>query len=156
MCFKQVCQTVWNPYLFSKNNYCVRETDQIIYNHWFSKWRISSSLVRKLLWSFSLFIVFPRSIDNLCTKLQVIILFFSISLGTFPRKFSQFSRGLVRLLSSKAPKVNWIAQMGQQQSKGELLFQQVNYGNIEGIKSLRNEGASLEVSTIFLPIFLCI
>lgn len=34
--------------------------------------------------------------------------------------------------------------MGQQQSKGELLFQQVNYGNIEGIKSLHSEGASLE------------
>ncbi|KAM3326776.1 putative E3 ubiquitin-protein ligase XBAT35 isoform X1 [Capsicum chacoense] len=34
--------------------------------------------------------------------------------------------------------------MGQQQSKNELLYQQVNYGNIEGIKSLRNEGAGLE------------
>ncbi|KAJ4956243.1 hypothetical protein NE237_013026 [Protea cynaroides] len=34
--------------------------------------------------------------------------------------------------------------MGQQQSKDELLYQQVNYGNIEGIKSLRREGAGLE------------
>ncbi|MCD7445815.1 hypothetical protein HAX54_000053 [Datura stramonium] len=34
--------------------------------------------------------------------------------------------------------------MGQQQSKGELLYQQVNYGNIEGIKSLHREGAGLE------------
>ncbi|KAK4482464.1 hypothetical protein RD792_009621 [Penstemon davidsonii] len=34
--------------------------------------------------------------------------------------------------------------MGQQQSKDELLYQQVNYGNIEGIKALRNEGAGLE------------
>lgn len=36
--------------------------------------------------------------------------------------------------------------MGQQQSKDELLYQQVNYGNIEGIKALRNDGAGLEVS----------
>ena len=35
--------------------------------------------------------------------------------------------------------------MGQQQSKDELLYQQVSYGNIEGIKSLRAEGAGLEV-----------
>ena len=35
--------------------------------------------------------------------------------------------------------------MGQQQSKGELLFQQVSYGNAEGIRSLRREGADLEV-----------
>ncbi|KAF5941882.1 hypothetical protein HYC85_019524 [Camellia sinensis] len=34
--------------------------------------------------------------------------------------------------------------MGQQQSKDELLFQQVNNGNIEGIKSLHREGAGLE------------
>ncbi|EPS62719.1 hypothetical protein M569_12071, partial [Genlisea aurea] len=34
--------------------------------------------------------------------------------------------------------------MGQQQSKDELLYQQVNYGNIDGIKSLRREGAGLE------------
>ncbi|XP_057783506.1 putative E3 ubiquitin-protein ligase XBAT35 [Salvia miltiorrhiza] len=34
--------------------------------------------------------------------------------------------------------------MGQQQSKDQLLFQQVNYGNIEGIKALRSQGAGLE------------
>ncbi|GMI95918.1 XB3 ortholog 5 in Arabidopsis thaliana [Hibiscus trionum] len=34
--------------------------------------------------------------------------------------------------------------MGQQQSKDELLYNQVNYGNIEGIKSLFHDGASLE------------
>ncbi|KAH6820642.1 hypothetical protein C2S53_019948 [Perilla frutescens var. hirtella] len=34
--------------------------------------------------------------------------------------------------------------MGQQQSKDELLYQQVNYGNIEGIKALRSQGAGLE------------
>ncbi|KAJ0235708.1 putative E3 ubiquitin-protein ligase XBAT35 [Hirschfeldia incana] len=34
--------------------------------------------------------------------------------------------------------------MGQQQSKGELLFQQVSYGNAEGIRALRREGADLE------------
>ncbi|KAG0486327.1 hypothetical protein HPP92_008422 [Vanilla planifolia] len=34
--------------------------------------------------------------------------------------------------------------MGGQQSKEELLYQQVNYGNIEGVKSLRREGAGLE------------
>ncbi|XP_039000074.1 putative E3 ubiquitin-protein ligase XBAT34 [Hibiscus syriacus] len=34
--------------------------------------------------------------------------------------------------------------MGQQQSKDELLYNQVNYGNIEGIKSLFHEGAGLE------------
>ncbi|KAG8658559.1 putative E3 ubiquitin-protein ligase XBAT35 isoform X2 [Manihot esculenta] len=34
--------------------------------------------------------------------------------------------------------------MGQQQSKDELLFQQVNYGNTEGIKALCREGAGLE------------
>lgn len=36
--------------------------------------------------------------------------------------------------------------MGLQQSKEELLYQQVNYGNIEGIKALRSQGAGLEVS----------
>ncbi|XP_038995100.1 putative E3 ubiquitin-protein ligase XBAT35 isoform X2 [Hibiscus syriacus] len=34
--------------------------------------------------------------------------------------------------------------MGQQQSKDELLYNQVNYGNSEGIKSLAREGAGLE------------
>nr|GMD62877.1 putative E3 ubiquitin-protein ligase XBAT35 isoform X2 [Ipomoea batatas] len=34
--------------------------------------------------------------------------------------------------------------MGQQQSKEELLYQQVNYGNTAGIKALRNDGAGLE------------
>ncbi|XP_048334247.2 putative E3 ubiquitin-protein ligase XBAT35 isoform X1 [Ziziphus jujuba] len=34
--------------------------------------------------------------------------------------------------------------MGQQQSKDELLHQQVSYGNIEGIKTLCREGAGLE------------
>ncbi|CAJ1976435.1 unnamed protein product [Sphenostylis stenocarpa] len=34
--------------------------------------------------------------------------------------------------------------MGQGQSKDELLYQQVSYGNTEGIKSLRREGARLE------------
>ncbi|GMI69933.1 XB3 ortholog 5 in Arabidopsis thaliana [Hibiscus trionum] len=34
--------------------------------------------------------------------------------------------------------------MGQQQSKDELLYNQVNYGNSEGIKSLVHEGAGLE------------
>ncbi|XP_019181423.1 PREDICTED: putative E3 ubiquitin-protein ligase XBAT34 [Ipomoea nil] len=34
--------------------------------------------------------------------------------------------------------------MGQQQSKDELLYQQVNYGNTAGIKTLRNDGAGLE------------
>ncbi|CAI9118162.1 OLC1v1019692C2 [Oldenlandia corymbosa var. corymbosa] len=34
--------------------------------------------------------------------------------------------------------------MGQQQSKDELLYQQVSYGNSEGIKALRREGAGLE------------
>ncbi|KAK6914098.1 Ankyrin repeat, partial [Dillenia turbinata] len=34
--------------------------------------------------------------------------------------------------------------MGAQQSKDELLYQQVNYGNVEGIKALRREGAGLE------------
>ncbi|GAA0183041.1 kinase inhibitor [Lithospermum erythrorhizon] len=34
--------------------------------------------------------------------------------------------------------------MGQQQSKDELLYQQVNYGSIESIKALHREGAALE------------
>ncbi|XP_022760285.1 putative E3 ubiquitin-protein ligase XBAT35 isoform X4 [Durio zibethinus] len=34
--------------------------------------------------------------------------------------------------------------MGQQQSKDELLYNQVSYGNTEGIKALRREGAGLE------------
>ena len=34
--------------------------------------------------------------------------------------------------------------MGLQQSKDELLYQQVSYGNIEGIKALCREGAGLE------------
>ncbi|KAH0451775.1 hypothetical protein IEQ34_019074 [Dendrobium chrysotoxum] len=34
--------------------------------------------------------------------------------------------------------------MGVNQSKEELLYQQVNYGNIEGIKALNREGAKLE------------
>ncbi|KAK7268895.1 hypothetical protein RIF29_21604 [Crotalaria pallida] len=34
--------------------------------------------------------------------------------------------------------------MGQSQSKGELLYQQVSYGNSEGIKALHREGAGLE------------
>ncbi|XP_023641749.1 putative E3 ubiquitin-protein ligase XBAT35 isoform X2 [Capsella rubella] len=34
--------------------------------------------------------------------------------------------------------------MGQQQSKGELLYQQVSYGNAEGIRTLRRDGADLE------------
>lgn len=40
--------------------------------------------------------------------------------------------------------------MGQQQSKDELLFEQVNYGNTEGIKQLRRDGAGLEVSNRFI------
>ncbi|RWW17882.1 hypothetical protein GW17_00018168 [Ensete ventricosum] len=34
--------------------------------------------------------------------------------------------------------------MGLQQSKEELLYQQVNYGNIAGIKALHSQGAGLE------------
>ncbi|XP_017226299.1 putative E3 ubiquitin-protein ligase XBAT35 isoform X2 [Daucus carota subsp. sativus] len=34
--------------------------------------------------------------------------------------------------------------MGQQPSKDELLYQQVNSGNIEGVRALRNDGAGLE------------
>lgn len=35
--------------------------------------------------------------------------------------------------------------MGQQQSKDELLHQQVLYNNVEGIKALAREGAGVEV-----------
>ncbi|XP_044973982.1 probable E3 ubiquitin-protein ligase XBOS34 [Hordeum vulgare subsp. vulgare] len=34
--------------------------------------------------------------------------------------------------------------MGLRQSKAELLFQQVNYGNVEGIRNLRAQGAGVE------------
>uniref|UniRef100_A0A0A9DG92 Uncharacterized protein n=2 Tax=Arundo donax TaxID=35708 RepID=A0A0A9DG92_ARUDO len=34
--------------------------------------------------------------------------------------------------------------MGLQQSKEELLYQQVNYGNVDGIRALRAQGAGLE------------
>lgn len=36
--------------------------------------------------------------------------------------------------------------MGQQQSKDEMLYQQVNDGNTEGIKVLHRDGAGLEVN----------
>lgn len=36
-------------------------------------------------------------------------------------------------------------KMGQQQSKGELLYQQVSYGNSQGIRTLHRDGADLEV-----------
>jgi hypothetical protein len=36
--------------------------------------------------------------------------------------------------------------MGQGQSKSELLYQQVSYGNSDGIKTLHREGAGLEVN----------
>jgi len=38
--------------------------------------------------------------------------------------------------------------MGAHQSKEELLYQQIYYGYIEGIKALRRDGAGLEVSPI--------
>ena len=38
--------------------------------------------------------------------------------------------------------------MGLQQSKEELLYQQVNYGNADGIRALRAQGAGLEVSPV--------
>ncbi|KAJ0769949.1 hypothetical protein HanLR1_Chr03g0118161 [Helianthus annuus] len=38
--------------------------------------------------------------------------------------------------------------MGLQQSKDELLYQQVSYGNSEGIKKLRSEGAGVEVFVV--------
>ena len=34
--------------------------------------------------------------------------------------------------------------MGQGESKSELLYQQVSYGNIDGIKALHRDGAGLE------------
>ena len=40
--------------------------------------------------------------------------------------------------------------MGQQQTKDELLHQQVVYGNVEGIKALAREGAGLEVLLLTL------
>ncbi|KAL6989927.1 hypothetical protein U1Q18_015680 [Sarracenia purpurea var. burkii] len=72
----------------------------------------------------------------------------------FPEKIHQFSRGLLTLPVTCTKHLRslgivlrnaliWI-QMGQQQSKGELLYQQVNYGNVEGIKALHREGAGLE------------
>jgi len=36
--------------------------------------------------------------------------------------------------------------MGQGQSKSELLYQQISYGNSDGIKALHREGAGLEVN----------
>jgi hypothetical protein len=39
--------------------------------------------------------------------------------------------------------------MGLQQSKEELLYQQVNYGNVDGIRTLRGQGVGLEVSQSF-------
>jgi hypothetical protein len=45
--------------------------------------------------------------------------------------------------------------MGLQQSKEELLYQQVNYGNVEGIRTLRAQGAGLEVqdeNLFFFPL----
>ena len=44
--------------------------------------------------------------------------------------------------------------MGQQQSKDELLHQQVVYGNVEGIKALSREGVGLEVLLKLLPLCL--
>lgn len=43
--------------------------------------------------------------------------------------------------------------MGLRQSKDELLYHQVNYGNVEGIKALRREGAGLEVRRTMLLVF---
>lgn len=40
--------------------------------------------------------------------------------------------------------------MGQHQSKGELLFQQVSYGNVVGIQSLRRDGVELDVQFFWL------
>lgn len=42
----------------------------------------------------------------------------------------------------------WLSgcKMGLQQSKGQLLYEQVNYGNVEGIKTLKDQGAGLEVN----------
>lgn len=43
--------------------------------------------------------------------------------------------------------------MGAQQSKDALLYEQVNYGNVEGIKTLRRQGAGLEVTHILIIFF---
>jgi hypothetical protein len=51
--------------------------------------------------------------------------------------------------------------MGLQQSKEELLYQQVNYGNIEGIRTLKAQGAGVEaritisisISPFHIPLF---
>ncbi|PKU69218.1 Putative E3 ubiquitin-protein ligase XBAT34 [Dendrobium catenatum] len=48
----------------------------------------------------------------------------------------------IRPFDSKAS--GFEGSMGVNQSKEELLYQQVNYGNIEGIKALNREGAKLE------------
>jgi hypothetical protein len=47
--------------------------------------------------------------------------------------------------------------MGLQQSKEELVYQQVNYGNADGIRALRAQGAGLEARMRFslLFFFLC-
>jgi hypothetical protein len=42
--------------------------------------------------------------------------------------------------------------MGLQQSKEELLYQQVNYGNIEGIRTLKAQGAGVEASITISPL----
>lgn len=44
--------------------------------------------------------------------------------------------------------------MGVHQLKEELLYQQVSYGNVEGIKALHRDGAGLEVKIIILFYFL--
>lgn len=47
--------------------------------------------------------------------------------------------------------------MGLQQSKEELVYQQVNYGNADGIRALRAQGAGLEARMrfeILSPFFL--
>lgn len=53
-----------------------------------------------------------------------------------------------------------VGSMGQQPSKDELLYQQVNNGNIEGIKALHNDGAGLEVMILqffsFVFVLLCV
>lgn len=46
--------------------------------------------------------------------------------------------------------------MGQQQSKDELLHQQVVYGNVEGIKALVREGAGLEVFCCWCCCLFCL
>ena len=42
--------------------------------------------------------------------------------------------------------------MGLQQSKEELLYQQVNYGNIEGIRTLKAQGAGVEARITISPL----